>query len=329
MTSSPQEDNRNNTSVTYRTGNKNNRTNWKEVIEEVKSSLIWFKQLGIIPTLRTIFYRLVSLEIIPNTEQSYKSLSSTIVKARKSGEIAWNCFSDQGRQVLVGLEEYTSPEDYIDIAIDYLKNAPRRYTIPRWHNQKHYVEVWIEKQALADTFVAFLQTRQVNVVVNRGYAGWSFLYENCRKLGRLKDERNQDIHILYFGDFDPSGDDMDRHLQSAIEQFGLQDDTDFRRVAVTLEQIKRFNLSPVPNNQETLDKIRKDTRTNKFTEKYGGKLYAVELDALLAAIPDQFRTMVQQSVDQFFDERVYKNVLRAHQPEYMDRLVHQRVKFLD
>lgn len=51
MTSSQQEDNRNNTGVTYRTGNKNNRTNWKEVIEEVKSSLLWFKQLGIVPTL--------------------------------------------------------------------------------------------------------------------------------------------------------------------------------------------------------------------------------------------------------------------------------------
>ena len=176
---------KNNTSNTNR---YNGRINWKEVIKEVKLSLLWFKQLGIIPTLRTIFYRLVSLEIIPNTEQSYKSLSSAIVKARKSGEIAWNCFSDQGRQVLVGLEEYTSPEDYINIAIDYLKNAPRRYTIPRWHNQKHSVEVWIEKQALADTFVAFLKTRQVNIVINRGYAGWSFLFENCKRLRRLKDE---------------------------------------------------------------------------------------------------------------------------------------------
>jgi hypothetical protein len=76
-------------------------------------------------------------------------------------------------------------------------------------------------------------------------------------------------------------------------------------------------LPPAPNNQETLDKIRKDTRTNKFMEKYGGKLYGVELDALLAVIPDQFRTMVKQSVDQFFDDRVYKKVLRAHQPEHI------------
>jgi hypothetical protein len=252
-----------------------------------------------------------------------------MVKARKSGEIPWDSFSDQGRQVLVGLEEYTSPDDFVEIGVDYLKNAPSRYTIPRWHNQKHYIEVWIEKQALADTFASFLQNKQVNIVVNRGYAGWSFLYANCKKLRRLKDERNQDIHLLYFGDFDPSGEDMDRHLQEAIEQFGLQDDIDFRRVAVTLDQVKRFKLPSVPDNQDTIDKLRKDTRTNKFREKHGGKLYAVELDALLAVIPDQFRRMVQQSVDQFFNKRIYQKTLRDHPSEHIVRLVHQRVKFLD
>ena len=141
------DDNKNNA----KKNNVNSRTDWKEVTKYVKFSLVWFEQLGIVPTLRTIFYRLVSLEIIPNTEQSYKSLSSTMVKARKSGEIPWNCFSDQGRQVLNGMKQYTSPEDYIDIGVNYLKNASNKYSIPRWHNQKNYVEVWIEKQALADS----------------------------------------------------------------------------------------------------------------------------------------------------------------------------------
>ena len=131
MTSHKVNDKKNNTSITNKVGSKNNnRTNWKEVIEEVKSSLLWFKQLGVIPTLRTMFYRLVSMEIIPNTEQSYKSLSSTMVKARKSREIPWDSFSDQGRQVLIGFEgKYTSPEDFIQSAIDFLKNVPHIYTL--------------------------------------------------------------------------------------------------------------------------------------------------------------------------------------------------------
>ncbi|MGC1931603.1 MAG: hypothetical protein WA667_21740 [Candidatus Nitrosopolaris sp.] len=53
----------------------------------------------------------------------------------------------------------------------------------------------------------------------------------------------KEIHILYFGDFDPSGDDMDNHLDSALCYFGLGD-IDLQRIAVTEEQIKEFNLPP-------------------------------------------------------------------------------------
>lgn len=306
------------------------KTDWKRVTGEIKDSLKWFERQQIKPTLRTMFYRLVSLEIISNTKQSYKSLSSSTVKARKLGEIPWDCFSDQGRQVLVGFKtKYTSPEEFVEILVNYLKKASVTYTIPRWHNQKHYVEVWIEKQALADTFISFLKDRHVTIVVNRGYAGWSFLYENFKRLRQLKEKNNLDIHILYFGDFDPSGEDMDRHLQEAIEQFGLRDDIDFKRVAVTIEQIERFNLPPTPSNQETLEKIRNDTRTEKFKEKYGGKLYAVELDALLAVVPEKFRTLVLQSVDQFFDTLTYEKLSREHPHELIDRLVHKKIRFLD
>jgi hypothetical protein len=100
----------------------NNRTNWKKVIDEVKSSLTWFQRHRVLrPSLRAVFYRLVSLEVIPNTKQSYKSLSSVTVKARKSGEIPWDCFSDQGRQVLGNFQEdYRSPEQYIQLRIDFL-----------------------------------------------------------------------------------------------------------------------------------------------------------------------------------------------------------------
>jgi hypothetical protein len=84
-----------------------------------------------------------------------------------------------------------------------------------------YVEVWIEEQALAATFSSFLKGRDIRIVVNRGYSAWSFLYENCMRL--LKVERSgKEIHILYFGDFDPSGDDMDDHLDTALRYFGLE-----------------------------------------------------------------------------------------------------------
>jgi hypothetical protein len=233
----------------------NNRTNWSKVIDEVKSSLTWFQSYRVPrPSLRTVFYRLVSLEIIPNTKQSYKSLSSVTVNARKSGELPWDCFSDQGRQVLGNFEEnYKSPEQFIQQGITFIKNASQSYTVPRWYKQPQYVEVWIEKQALADTFVSFLKDRQVKVAVNRGYASWSFLYENCKRLQEVNRKTGKSINVLYFGDFDPSGEDMDRHMQQSFATFRLNNTINFERIAITREQIQKFNLPPVPDNQETLN----------------------------------------------------------------------------
>jgi hypothetical protein len=128
------------------------------------------------------------------------------------------------------------------------------------------------------------------------------IQDNVKRSGK-------EIHILYFGDFDPSGDDMDDHLDNAFRYFGLEN-IDFQRIAVTEEQIEQFNLPPMPKSKETIDKVNNYTRKNGFIRKYG-RLYIVELDALLAIVPDEFKSMVQESVDQFFDPRIYEDVLSA------------------
>ena len=201
------------------------------------------------------------------------------------------------------------------------------YTVPRWHKQPQYVEVWIEKQALADTFISFLKERQVKVAVNKGYASWTFLYDNHKRLQQLTKKTGKNINVLYFGDFDPSGEDMDRHMQRSFSTFGLKDTINFQRISVTQEQIEKFNLPSIPDNQHTLDKVNNDTRTNKFKEKHG-KLYVVELDALLAIVPEEFKSLVQKSVDQFFNQTIYDNMLAEYTPELIERLIQSKVKFL-
>jgi hypothetical protein len=115
-------------------------------------------------------------------------------------------------------------------------------------------------------------------------------------------------------------------LDNALRYFGLED-VDFQRIAVTEEQIEQFNLPPMPKSKETVDKVNHDTRKNGFIKKYG-RLYIVELDALLAIVPDVFRSVVQESVDQFFDSGIYQDVLSDHLPNVIDRLVQDRVRFI-
>ena len=155
------------------------RYNWKIIENEIINSVLWFRQHGITPSLRSIFYRLVSLGIIPNTANFYKRLSSVTVELRKSNKLSWDSISDESRLVLKNFDErYISPTEYIDEIINLVKDAHNQYKIPKWHNQPHYVEVWIEKQALADAVQSFLKDKQVVIVINKGYAGWTFHNKN-------------------------------------------------------------------------------------------------------------------------------------------------------
>jgi hypothetical protein len=118
------------------------RIDWNSVVDRVKRELPWFQQRDITPTLRTLFYRLVSLEIIPNTEQKYKQLSNACVKAREDGKIPWDAFADEGRLVLedfVHVEDYQTPEQYVRSNVDFFKNASTNYVIPKWYKQPNYV----------------------------------------------------------------------------------------------------------------------------------------------------------------------------------------------
>jgi hypothetical protein len=102
------------------------KTDWRLVVDNhVIPALGWFKGQGITPTLRTVFYRLVSLGIIPNTKNSYKNLSKVLVKERKEGRIEFDAIADKsGRKVICNFyDTYESPEDYIERGIAYIKNA--------------------------------------------------------------------------------------------------------------------------------------------------------------------------------------------------------------
>ena len=60
------------------------RTDWKEVIKAVREELKSFSAEGYKPTLRTMFYRLFSKQLIPNTSSAYDSLGKNMVRARWS-----------------------------------------------------------------------------------------------------------------------------------------------------------------------------------------------------------------------------------------------------
>ena len=229
---------------------------WRELVDSVVIPKLGdYKRRGIIPTLRAIFYFLISLQKIPNTTNSYDKIGEYIVEARKDGRIPWDAIADETRRSIADFYDfYVSPESHIGhLVYDKLDTLHERY-IPeilyKWRKQPYYVEVWLEKTALLSTFRNFLKDRHVRIIPNRGYSSWAFGYENFKRLKEMSQEyyfdaewtgKEEDplrkvvkkkIKILYFGDYDPSGSDMDRFLKEGIadyfiKYFGLEGIVEF------------------------------------------------------------------------------------------------------
>ncbi len=233
------------------------------------------------------------------------------------------------------------PEEFIEDAVSELENIDSDYVsraLPRWYNQEHYVEIWLEKAAQESTFVHALKGREVRIVPNKGYSSLTFIWENCQRLLRVKDEEpDKQIHIRYFGDKDPSGEDMDRDIIERIEMitgWTEGEEFDFERIAVTVEQIKRYNLPEMPEDQETKDKYERDPTLKTFRENNDGIDYAVELDALAVYAPDDYIKLIQDTTDDFYVEEIYNAELEKRSSSEFRQEIRQTVydktkEFLD
>jgi hypothetical protein len=295
---------------------------WWNAIEGIIKELPYFTSRSIKPSVRTMFYRLESRGYIEKTERDYDNLVAHTVSARlgkidgNTGKPLYpklpiNCFADETRRLIDNHSDYEptgvqDPDEYIDELIGAVKEGPEAYdgtgsTGGHWYNQPEYVEVWIEKQALAPTFESFLEYRYVNSVVNKGYSSLTFLWENTQRLKeKISKFGLEHVHVLYFGDFDPSGEDMDRSIKDYFEIFGVSSEI-FERVALTPEQINEYGIPSRPIKPG-------DSRNASFKDKYGEEVEASEIDAFFATKPKEFEDLVQKSVDDYYDQKIYDDL---------------------
>ena len=207
-------------------------------------------------TVRQVYYQLVSRQVIENNRGSYQSVSNLIVDARKDGSIPWEWIEDR-------LRRPRAVSMWDDLS-DFAKTAGRAYRRDIWASQPGYVECWLEKDALSGIFEEILSGYGVTLNVGRGYDGWDSIRNAASRY-----DVEVPVTVLYFGDFDPSGEDMVRSLQERISFFDVE--PEFVKCALTRKDIDDYHLPPDFTKAG-------DTRSAKFVEKWGN--IAVELDAL-------------------------------------------------
>lgn len=145
-----------------------------ELIERVNGIVDEYDAQGYSLTLRQVYYQMVSRDIIPNSQRSYKNLGNLISEGRLAGLIDWNAIEDRTRN-LRSRSKWESPQEIIDA-------VARQYHIDYWEGQENYVEVWVEKDALVGIVGKICDRLDVPYFSCRGYTSQSELWGAAMRL---------------------------------------------------------------------------------------------------------------------------------------------------
>ena len=288
--------------------NSQNRVNWKnDVIPIIKERLVLFNRYGIIPTLKTIFYSLVFLNIIPNSYNYYKYLSKYANHARINGDLPIDCFPEQELpRITNSYTEFINAKEYIQKIVNYLEETSANPSIQdyKFSNKSNHIynniEIWVEKNALSFTLHNLLKNSGVKIISNKRANNLEFINKNIKRIKcSFKDDKK--IYILYFGNFDLFNNNIDKIINNTLMDFNLN--IDFNRIAVTENQMRKFHLPENPN-PEIIRKLDSNLGKDYFIRKYG-RLFQIELESFQAYAPEKFKNTVIESVNNILNK--YRN----------------------
>ncbi len=270
------------------------------IIEELES---WWPL-----TLRQVYYRLVAGQVIENRDCAYKKLSRVLTHARLDGLVPWDSIEDRGRRCLES-SGWLDAASFVDDERSQLLLGYRRDLLAR---QPYAVEVWIEKDALAQVAHRAALELCVPVVVARGFVSVSFLNALHQRIQRNARLGHVATRMLYFGDLDPSGWAMlPAMLRTLREEMHVAQEFEALRCALTPDQVVAWHL---PYSVEAL-KV-SDSRAAPYRawlrEQGYDDAMAVELDAVP---PADLERLVAQAITASLDTTILDADRRAERAE--------------
>jgi len=226
-------------------------------------------------TVRQVFYRFVGTGMIDKTEGDYnRVVVRLLTKMGLESELPWSWITDGTRWMHKSVR-YGSVEEALE--------ATRlHYRRDYWRELDDYVEVWLEKDALAGVLYRVTDEWGVPLMVTRGFASLSYIHNAAETIERV----GKPTYVYYFGDYDPSGVEIDRNLERRLREFAPRSEIHFERVAVRREQIDEYQLP---------------TRPTKRGAKHGRGLHegeSVEVDAIP---PPALLGLVRAAIDRHVD----------------------------
>lgn len=267
-----------------------------QIVQQADTICREFEARGYNLTLRQLYYQFVARGLLPNKQTVYKNLGAIINRARLAGLIDWNHIVDRTRNLAGGDLDFGEPADAMMAMAD-------GYKIPLWENQATQIEVWVEKEALADVVGQAANRYRVPFFSCRGYVSQSEMWSAARRIERKLRTGADQVIVLHLGDHDPSGMDMTRDITDRLNGFLIGDgfrpwdQLEVRRIALTMEQIQQYDPPPNPAKET-------DIRFAGYAAEFGDESW--ELDSLDPGVIDD---LIIDNITEIYDAEAYEERL--------------------
>jgi hypothetical protein len=244
-------------------------------------------------TVRRVFYLLESRGAVLKTEQGYAVVQRRVLDLRRSGDLPYDWIAD-GSRWHIKSRSWNSAEDALSDAVSSYRRA-------LWHNQAWYVEVWSEKDAIAEIISEVTDPWDVPLMIARGFSSETFIWKSAQTINAV----GKPSMIYNLGDHDRSGLQAWEHVQRKLREFV---DPDiyifFSRLAVTPEQIDEYSLSTRPPKPKS-----KNQSVEEAEREFGP---AVEVDAMPTAA---LQGMVEDAITRWINPRELAQTRMVEQQE--------------
>ena len=255
--------------TSYQASPVKRRRSTKAEVEQRRESLLDIVSEMQPMTVRQVFYQATVRSIIEKTEAGYTKVQTDLALMRRAGELPYEWLADNTRW-------QRKPRTFNSVE-EALKQTAQLYRKNLWASADAYVEIWLEKDALAGVVWPVTAAYDVPLMVARGYASLSFLHTAAEFINDL----TVPSYIYHLGDYDPSGVNAAEKIEQTLRELAPYAEIYFVRIAVTPGQIQEWNLPTRPTKAS-------DTRAKNFGE------ISVELDAIE---PEVLRTIVEAAIE--------------------------------
>ncbi len=220
-------------------------------------------------TVRQVYYQATVIGLVDKTEAGYAMVQNDLVLMRRAGSLPYGWLADSTRW-------QRKPRTFTNVEAA-LREAAHYYRKDLWTEADCYVEIWLEKDALAGVIEPITRAYDVPLMVARGYASLSFLHGAAEMISSL----DVPTYLYHLGDYDPSGVNAGEKIEQTIREMAPAAEVHFERLAILPWQIRSMALQSRPTKTT-------DSRAKGFASE------SVELDAMK---PGLLRGLVENAIN--------------------------------